>query len=65
MTEEQLAALEHVRAIFPSRWKAVIRQAWTTGDYSTIPGGPDQLDSTLQWLRNARGPSWLTSLKLN
>jgi hypothetical protein len=64
LDREELEALEYVRAVFPNRWKRVIRDAWMDGDYSTIPGRSENLDSILQTLRNTKGPSWLMCLKL-
>ncbi len=38
------------------RWRAILNLAWQTGNY------PDpQQAQPLQWLRNAKGPTWLMS----
>lgn len=64
LDKEEMAAIEYVRAVFPNRWKKVIQEAWMTGDYSTIPGRSENLESVLQFLRNSKGPSWLFNLKM-
>lgn len=63
LDNDELQVLELVRALFPNCWKRKIRDAWMTGDYSDI-SSRDNVDATLQSLRNSHGPSWLCGLNL-
>lgn len=55
--------LEYVRAKFPKHWRAMIREAWMTGDYSPL-GLSENQDQTLQLIRNTRGLTWLMRIKI-
>lgn len=60
---DEKQVLEYVRAKFPSRWRAMIREAWMTGDYSLL-GLRENQDQMLQVMRNTRGPAWLMGIKI-
>lgn len=63
LTEDQRNILWHCKAMFPNRWKMMIREAWMTGDYSLLRLKENQ-DSELQLMRNTYGPTWLVNLKI-
>lgn len=62
LTQDEIDAIEYVRALFPNRWRRVLREAWMSGDYSKITSS-ERNESVLQGLRNARGPSWLENYR--
>ena len=64
ITDEERTALYVFavnRGVVAWGWKALLRQAWSTGVYPRSI----HLDhvSTLQRLRNSRGPRWLETFK--
>jgi hypothetical protein len=63
LSDVQLNILAHCKAMFPNRWKVMIREAWMSGDYSPL-GLRENQDSELQMMRNTYGPSWLVALKI-
>lgn len=46
-----------------NRTKAMLRNAWETGDYSALTNR-DRDEQILQSLRNTHGPSWLHGVRL-
>lgn len=56
--------LAYLFALYGNRTKTKIRHAWESGDYSKMRLGEND-ESTLQAMRNTRGPSWLVALKLS
>ena len=62
LTAEQLAALRTFAHQHGRTWKAVLRDAWFSGNY---PHSADEnSDALLQQVRNTFGPSWLLSFRL-
>ena len=59
LTTEEQAALRAWAADHGPRWKAALRLAWETGNYSG-----SEHDAALQRLRNMLGPIWLGKYRL-
>lgn len=59
---EQLEALQRYASANGRCWKSQLRDAWMAGGYDTQTG--HYIGGPLQQLRNAFGPSWLTSFSL-
>lgn len=59
LTTEEQAALRAWADEHAPRWKAALRLAWETGDYSG-----SKHEAALQRIRNTLGPSWLVKYRL-
>lgn len=61
MTPDERQALTAYAHQIGRRWKSSLLSAWESGNYRSAPAG---LAPALQSIRNARGPSWLKTVKL-
>lgn len=60
---EHLAALQTFATANGRTWKSRLRAAWESGRYCDYNGADDV--ASLQYLRNAFGPSWLTRFRFD
>lgn len=61
LTDEELAAIKAWKDVYGKAWKKCLHNAWMAVYY---PGLDDNTASTLQRIRNQRGPSWLVNFHL-